>query len=65
MKIATLATVKLEEQDSDELDEISSFNIAGRYDDYKRSFHKRARGRYVSKWFGNAERIYRWLSKLY
>jgi len=33
-----------------ELIEITSFNINARYDDYKRSFHKKAKLEYSSKW---------------
>ena len=33
-----------------ELIEITSFNISARYDDYKRSFYKKATREYTSKW---------------
>lgn len=39
------------------LKEITSFNIAARYDDYKLSFYKKATKEYTSKWIENAKEV--------
>src|SRR3989344_4955924 len=37
--------------------EITSFNIAARYDDYKRSFYKKATKEYADTWIMNAKEV--------
>ena len=45
------------------LKEIGTFNLEARYDDYKRSFKKKATKQYTQKWINNCEEVYQWLLK--
>lgn len=45
------------------LKEITTFNIEARYDDYKRSFYKKATEKYAKIWMDKSEEIYKWLLK--
>ena len=45
----------------DLLDEISSFNLEARYDDYKQSFYQKADVKFTQKWKNHCEEIYQWL----
>ncbi len=40
---------------------ISTFNIAGRYDDYKSSFYKKATQAYAEKYYQITKKLYLWL----
>lgn len=43
---------------------INTFNIAGRYDDYKLSFYKRATRAYAIRYMHKAEKLLLWLNAL-
>ncbi len=43
------------------LDEITTFNLNARYDDYKQSFHKLCTVEFSNKWITNIETIRKWL----
>ncbi|MFH1890302.1 MAG: HEPN domain-containing protein [Candidatus Kuenenbacteria bacterium] len=42
---------------------INTFNIAGRYDDYKFSFHKKATASYTEKYYQKTKNLILWLKK--
>lgn len=65
LKLSEYANINIDEIVKEDLLEINAFNIEARYDDYKNSFYKRARGKRFKKWFLNTQRIYKWLEKLY
>lgn len=46
------------------LKEITTFNIEARYEDYKRSFYKKATRVYAQKWGKICEDLYLWLKQL-
>ncbi|MBI5138382.1 MAG: HEPN domain-containing protein [Candidatus Vogelbacteria bacterium] len=46
------------------LNEITTFNIAGRYDDYKDKFYKRATPEYTEKYYNLSKEILSWLSSV-
>lgn len=50
--------IATDENDQKQLEEISGFNISGRYEDYKYDLYKRATKKYVDDWFklGNSWR---------
>lgn len=62
-KLAKIAKVTLTQQYSDYLKKITTYNIEARYDDYKRSFYKKATKAYTEKWIKNCEEIIIWLKK--
>jgi len=61
--LARLANLQLDEQKIDYLIEITGFNIAGRYDDYKLGFYKKCDKSYTEKYFKISKEIYLWLKK--
>lgn len=49
------------EINENELDEITSFNMEARYEDYKHKIYKKATKEYTDKWVAICERIYTWI----
>ena len=62
-KLARIAQISIDEKNKVVLNEITSFSIEVRYDDYKFSFHKKATLNYVEKWIKNCREVYQWLQK--
>jgi HEPN domain-containing protein len=48
--LAKLAGIELSATDQEHIDEINTFNLEGRYDDYHFSFFKKATKEYTDKW---------------
>ena len=63
IKLAENAGVKFSDQDMDTIAEINTFNIEGRYDDYKLKFYKKATKLYAEKYFDEVKRIMLWLKE--
>ncbi len=59
LKLADVANITLDDDQKDILNEITTFNIEARYDDYKRSFYYKADEPYAKKWFAACEKIYK------
>lgn len=55
--LATEARIEMSEDDKNKLAEISKFNIAGRYEDYKMRLHEEATFEYVSYWMSETKRL--------
>lgn len=49
-RLATTAGLTINDEQIEQLDEISSYNVTARYDDYKRSFYKKASKEYTETW---------------
>ena len=58
MLLAEKAEIKVSSTEKEGLVEISTFNIAARYDDYKLKFYKKATKEYSQKWFKNGEKLF-------
>ncbi len=56
--LAQHAHVEITEEDKTHLKEITAFNIEARYDDYKRSFYKKATKEYTQKWVTTCRSLY-------
>ena len=54
----------LDDNQKDILDTISAFNIRGRYDDYKREFHKKCSNSFTKEWVDNIKEFREWIKKL-
>jgi HEPN domain-containing protein len=65
VKLAQSADVKPDKNTEGVLKEITTFNIAGRYDDEKQSFYKKCTKSYAEKYFNLSDSIYLWLKKDY
>ena len=63
-KLAKYARLTLSAEQEEHLKEIETFNITARYDDYKRSFYKKATKEYAVTWMNFCNDIYVWLKKL-
>lgn len=62
-RLSELAGVSFSEQDIRLLAEINTFNIKGRYDDYKSNFYKKATKSYTKRYLDETKRIIIWLKK--
>ena len=60
-KIATQTSIKFTDEQLDQLDEITTFNLEARYDDYKYDFYKKATAEYSNKWHKICEELYLWI----
>lgn len=63
--LAGKAGLRLDEQDIQDLKVISSFNIAGRYDDDKFTFYKKCTPEYTTTHFEKSRKLFVWLTKQY
>ena len=61
--LSELTGIKLSKEQLDVMDEINTFNIKGRYDDYKFEFYKKATREYSRKYFNETTELYLWLKK--
>jgi len=58
VRLAKKAEVPLGQELVAQLNEITTFNVEARYDDYKLSFYKRADKNYAEKWSKTCQKIY-------
>lgn len=65
VRLGEFAEINSSGEEKEILREISTFNIAGRYDDYKLAFYKKANFEYSQKWFGIGETIFNRLLNKY
>jgi len=63
VRLAERAGLDLSEPKKNELAEITTFNIAARYDDYKLSFQEKATEEFSLKYLKKTGEILEWLSK--
>lgn len=61
--LVKISGVLCDEKQLDLLSEITTFNIKGRYDDYKNKFYKTATKEYAEKYLKEAEQIILWLKE--
>lgn len=59
--LAGLTDTRFIPEQLDLLDEISTFNIEARYDDYKYKFYKKATEAYAQKYLLEATELFQWL----
>lgn len=62
--LAEKAHIEISQAEKEELAEISTFNIAARYDDYKFNFYKRATKDYADKWLTKGAKIFNKIEEL-
>lgn len=63
--IAKIARIDLNNDQLSHITEINTFNIRARYDDYKRSFYKKATMEYAQEYFNYAKEFRIWLKEMY
>lgn len=52
------AEITISNKEREDLVEISTFNVAARYDDYKLKFYQKATKVYASLWINNGEKLF-------
>ena len=63
VRLAEKGNLILDDNQKDILDTISAFNIRGRYDDYKREFHKKCSNSFTKEWVNNIKEFRAWIKK--
>ncbi len=59
--LARRAGVSLDEKKTEELAEITTFNIRARYDDFKLSFYRKATKEYATRYFDTTNQLRIWI----
>lgn len=62
--LARAAGIQISYTQEELLRAITTFNISGRYDDYKFQFYKKATSSYTKKYLNATEQLYLWLQKV-
>lgn len=62
-KLARQAKLALTPALEKQLDEITTWNIRARYDNYKREFYTKATRQFATKWFARVKEIFLWLKQ--
>ncbi len=63
-RLAELCELELTDEYADWLDEITSFNLNARYDDYKREFYLLCTSGFVKEWMENIKTIRIWIKTM-
>jgi HEPN domain-containing protein len=63
LRLATKAGLEVSDEKADWLDEISTFNINARYDNYKQDFYKLCTKEFAGIWLERIENLRQWLIK--
>ena len=63
-RLAELIELELTDEYADWLDEITSFNINARYDDYKREFYSLCTPEFTSDWIDKIVTIRTWIKQM-
>ena len=64
-KLASIAKLKLTEEQIQQLRVITTFNISARYDDIKLAFYKKCTEIFTKKHFGISKELFIWLKNQY
>ncbi|HEY4512836.1 MAG TPA: HEPN domain-containing protein [Candidatus Paceibacterota bacterium] len=63
VRLVETADIECSEEQRDLLRDITTFNISGRYDDYKNQFYRTATKEYAEKYIKQAKHLTLWLKK--
>lgn len=64
-KLAVGAGLEISEKEKLELDEISTFNVAARYDIFKQSLYHKATQEFTNKWIGIGKKLFNKYLEIY
>lgn len=62
-RLAELVEIEISEEYADWLDEITTFNISARYDDYKKEFAKSCTETFTKDWIDKIDTLQSWIKK--
>jgi HEPN domain-containing protein len=65
LELSKLAELDMDLEKLTTLTEINTFNIRARYDDYKRTFHKKATAAFCSEYIKKTQELLLWLETYY
>ncbi len=60
-RIAEKSGLEISDEQKDDLDTITTFNIRARYADYKAEFHKRCNSKFAKKWKTKISEFAEWI----
>lgn len=63
-RLGELIGLEMSDEYSDWLDEITSFNLNARYDDYKKEFYKLCTPEYTQAWIEKIKTIRTWIKEM-
>ena len=63
-RLGELIGLEMSDEHSDWLDEITSFNLNARYDDYKKEFYKLCTADYTKDWIERIKHIQKWIKEM-
>lgn len=63
VRLADKGGLQLDDDQKDILDTISTFNIRGRYDDYKREFYTKCTNAFTTEWVNHIRKFRKWIKK--
>jgi HEPN domain-containing protein len=63
LRLAVDANLELSDEQKDELDMISTFNIRARYDDYKLEFYKLCTKKFTKEWINKIKGVRQWIKE--
>lgn len=64
-RLGELIGLDMSDEYSDWLDEITSFNLNARYDDYKKEFYKLCTPDYTKNWIDKIKTIRTWIKEMF
>jgi len=64
-RLGELIGLDMSDEQSDWLDEITSFNLNARYDDYKKEFYNICTLEYAQNWIENIKTIRTWIKEMF
>jgi HEPN domain-containing protein len=62
-RLGELIGLEISDEYADWLDEITSFNMNARYDDYKKEFYKLCTLEYTEEWIGKIKTVRTWIKE--
>ncbi len=63
LRLAEKSSIKIPDDYSDWLDEITSFNINARYNDFKKEFYNKCTREFVTEWIEKIKLLREWIIK--
>jgi len=61
LRLAMKCKLALSEEQQDNLDTITTFNISARYDNYKETFYQKCTEEFTEKWINKIMELRRWI----
>lgn len=65
VKLAKVAGITMSAEQRSQMQVISTFNLSGRYTEYKEDFYRKANKAYTTEYFDITKELFTWLKKEY